>query len=206
MSNQSEAASVLCKPIGAKLWPISEHRENRNSLSDCYLNISKYHLAHRRPNTRFCGACRTYANFFTWYRFLRRFRIIRCKRQAVLHSAVFNYTPLVIGGTDKNKQLTIIKPIQTGINRNKWTFCTIKSLEPLKKIKHQPRPLVRPSSVNFCQNLFNLSHERVPLIQDYGSADLASEGNFYGSRKKGKKNNDMVKIRKRLTFYFILTG
>ena len=48
ISNQSEAASVLCKPIGAKLWPISEHRENWNSLSDCYLHISKYHLAYRR--------------------------------------------------------------------------------------------------------------------------------------------------------------
>jgi hypothetical protein len=29
-----------------------------------------------------------------------------------------NYTPLVISGNDKNKQLTI-KPTQTGINRNK---------------------------------------------------------------------------------------
>ncbi len=44
---------------------------------------------------------------------------VRCNRQAALLSALFNYTPLVIGGTDKNKQLTIIKPAQTGINRNK---------------------------------------------------------------------------------------
>jgi hypothetical protein len=42
--------------------------------------------------------------------------------QAALHSALFNYTPLVIGGTDKNKQLTIIKPTQTDINRNKSIF------------------------------------------------------------------------------------
>jgi hypothetical protein len=34
-------------------------------------------------------------------------------------SALFNYTPLVIGGTDKNKQLTIIKPTQIGINQDK---------------------------------------------------------------------------------------
>ncbi len=40
---------------------------------------------------------------------LRRFRIIRCNRQAALGSAIFNYTPLVIGGADKNKQLTNIK-------------------------------------------------------------------------------------------------
>ncbi len=50
---------------------------------------------------------------------LRGFRIIRCTRQAALHSALFIYTSLVIGGTDKNKQLTIIKPKQTGTNRNK---------------------------------------------------------------------------------------
>ncbi len=47
---------------------------------------------------------------------LRRFK---CNRQAALHSALFNNTPLVIGETDKNKQLTIIKPTQTGINGNK---------------------------------------------------------------------------------------
>ena len=40
-------------------------------------------------------------------------------RQAALHSAMNNYTPLVIGGAGKNKQLTIVKPTQTGINRNK---------------------------------------------------------------------------------------
>jgi hypothetical protein len=66
---------------------------------------------------------------------LRRFGIIRWNRQAALHSALFNYAPLVIGGTDKNKQLAIIKPTQTGINRNKWTFCNIKSSEPPKNSK-----------------------------------------------------------------------
>ncbi len=50
---------------------------------------------------------------------LRQFRIIRCNRQAALHSAMFNYTPHVIGGADKTKQLTNIKPTQSGINRNK---------------------------------------------------------------------------------------
>ncbi len=50
---------------------------------------------------------------------LRRFRIVRCNRQAALHSAMNNYTALVIGRADKKKQLTIVKPTQTGINRNK---------------------------------------------------------------------------------------
>ncbi len=37
-----------------------------------------------------------------------------------LHSALFNYTPLVIRRTDKNKQLTIVEPTQmalTAINK-----------------------------------------------------------------------------------------
>ncbi len=57
--------------------------------------------------------------FFYLKPILCRFRIIRCNRQAALQSVMFNYTPLVIRGTDKNKQLTNIKPRQTGINRNK---------------------------------------------------------------------------------------
>ncbi len=118
-SKQPIRGSVLCKPIGAKLWPISGHRENCNSLSDCYLHISKYHLAHRLHNTRLYGACRNYADFPNMMPILRRFRIVRCKRQAALHSALFNYTPLVIRGTSKNKQLTIIKPTLAGINRKK---------------------------------------------------------------------------------------
>ncbi len=50
---------------------------------------------------------------------LRRFRIVECNQQAALHSAMTNYTPLVIGGAGKKKQLTIVKPTQTGINRYK---------------------------------------------------------------------------------------
>ncbi len=37
--------------------------------------------------------------------------------------------------------------------------------EAPKKFKNQPHPLVRPSSVNFCQNFWNLSHETVPLMK-----------------------------------------
>jgi hypothetical protein len=36
-----------------------------------------------------------------------------------------------------------------------------------KKFKNQPRPLVRPSSVNFCQKFWNLSHETVPLKRHF---------------------------------------
>jgi hypothetical protein len=45
-----------------------------------------------------------------------------------------------------------IKPTQTGIYRNKYIFCPIKSLEPLKNSHTLPCPLVRSSSLNFGQN------------------------------------------------------
>ncbi len=54
---------------------------------------------------------------------------------------------------------------QTGINCNKYIFLRFKITGAKKKFKNQPRPLVRPSSVNFCQNFLNLSHETVPLKQ-----------------------------------------
>jgi hypothetical protein len=37
-----------------------------------------------------------------------------------------------------------------------------------KIFKNQPRPLVRPSSVNYCQIFWNLSHETVPVAQEGG--------------------------------------
>jgi hypothetical protein len=81
--------------------------------------------------------------------------LIQNNKALAAGSFTFNpvhYTQLVIRGTDKNKQLIIVKPTQNGINRNKYTFCVLKSLEPPKKFKNQPPSLVRPSSVNFCQN------------------------------------------------------
>ncbi len=65
----------------------SEHRENCSSLSDCYLHISKYHLAHRKPSTSFhrVECAETTPIFFAWYQYFRRFGIIRCNRQAALH-------------------------------------------------------------------------------------------------------------------------
>jgi hypothetical protein len=60
-----------------------------------------------------------------------------------------NYTPLVISGNDKNKQLTFLsqrKLALTAIPEIHFLRCEIK------KFKNQPRPLLQPSSVNFCQN------------------------------------------------------
>jgi hypothetical protein len=69
-----------------------------------------------------------------------------------MHAASsFTFRPVQLYSTcnrrsDKNKQLTIIKPTQTGTN-----FLLSKIIGAPKKFKTQARPLVRPSSVNFCQ-------------------------------------------------------
>ncbi len=57
-------------------------------------------------------------------------------------------------GTDNNKQLTIIKPTQTGINLH------YKIIEAPKRLKNQPRPLVRPSSVNLSKFWKSISWDR----------------------------------------------
>ncbi len=57
--------------------------------------------------------------FFTWYQYYTDLESYYATGKAALLSVLFNYTPLVIGGTDENKQLTIMKPTQTDINRNK---------------------------------------------------------------------------------------
>ncbi len=62
----------------------------------------------------------------------RQLLLVQYKQQANLLLSMIKYTPLVISWNDKNKQLTSSMPTQTGINRNKETFCIIKSLEPLK--------------------------------------------------------------------------
>ncbi len=47
-----------------------------------------------------------------------------------------NYTQLVISSNDKNRQLTIIQPTWTRINREKYTFCNMQSF--IKKFKNGP--------------------------------------------------------------------
>ncbi len=45
--------------------------------------------------------------------------LVQHKKQVIPFLSMYKYSPLVIRRNDKNKQLTIIKPTQTGINRNK---------------------------------------------------------------------------------------
>ena len=81
------------------------------------VNCTSANITWRTAGTE--QVCRNYANFLCMVSIFRRFRIVRCNRQAALYSAQFNYTPPVVRRTDKNKQLTIVKPTQNGINRNK---------------------------------------------------------------------------------------
>ncbi len=43
-------------------------------------------------------------------------------------------SPLVISGEWQKYAAHIVKPTQTGIKRNKYTFCIMKSLEPPKNL------------------------------------------------------------------------
>jgi hypothetical protein len=49
----------------------------------------------------------------------RQLLLVQYKQQVNPLLSMNKDTPLVISRIDKNKQLTIIKPMQTGINRNK---------------------------------------------------------------------------------------
>jgi hypothetical protein len=63
----------------------------------------------------------TTPTFFARYQYCADSELYDATGKQLYIQTLFNYTytPLVIGGTDKNKQLTIAKPMQTGINRNK---------------------------------------------------------------------------------------
>jgi hypothetical protein len=83
--------------------------------------------------------------------------------QASSQSTYSNEHLLVIIRNDKNKQLALLSQSKTGIKSN-INFLHYKIIGAPKKIINQPRSLVRPSSVNFCQFFKNLSHGTVPLI------------------------------------------
>jgi hypothetical protein len=72
--------------------------------------------------------------------FLLETNITPVQNNKALTASSFTFNPLQIystcnKGTDKNKQLTFVKPTQNGINCNKSTFCVLKSLNPLKNSK-----------------------------------------------------------------------
>ncbi len=74
----------------------------------------------------------------------------------------------------------------------------IKSSEPPKNfLKNHPHPLLRPGSVNFCQNCWNLSHETVLLngqrrFLPSPSSDNRLESYQYASCYKCGNKNKML--------------
>ncbi len=52
--------------------------------------------------------------------------------------------------------------------------CHLKIRGASWKFKNQPRPLLRPRFVNFCQNFWNLSHETVYLKEDVKCVEYAA--------------------------------
>jgi hypothetical protein len=76
------------------------------------------------------GLCKLYANAGGKLQIQSQSLSVHKKQQAYPLILMYNCTQVLISGNDKKKQLT--GPIQTGINRNKYTFCIMKSSEPLK--------------------------------------------------------------------------
>ncbi len=71
---------------------------------------------------------------------------------------------------DENKQLTLLSQCKLTFTAKNTLFVLKKSLEHQKNTaKHTKAKSIswdspfKPSSVNFCQNFWNLSHETVPL-------------------------------------------
>jgi hypothetical protein len=103
---------------------------------------------------------------------------VQYEQQANPFLSMHSNTPLVISGNDKNKQLTLLGHRKQALTATDTLVALKKHQRPLKIKKKQRLPLFEPSSVNFCQNLLNLSHETVPVrreIKHRSGLALASE-------------------------------
>ncbi len=69
--------------------------------------------------------------FYTWFQYYANFELYVASSKQLYIPPCLIILPLVISGDWQKYAANIIKPAQTGINRNKYTFCTKKSLEPL---------------------------------------------------------------------------
>jgi hypothetical protein len=82
-----------------------------------------------------------------------------------MHAAQLRYTPVVISGNDKNKQITLFKLTQSRINQKKHVNYSVNSVigGSFKKILNQARRLFRPISFHLCHQKPNTTRETVPL-------------------------------------------
>ena len=89
MSNQSEAASILCKPVGAKLWPCTSSRPTiSTSANTTWRNAGTVWSVQNLRQLSLHGTNIT--------------PIHNNKMQAAssFTFSLFNYTPLVVRGAD----------------------------------------------------------------------------------------------------------
>jgi hypothetical protein len=84
------------------------------------------------------GFCKFYANAGGKRPKQRRPLLVRYKHQNNPHLSMHNYIPLVISANDKDKQLTLLSQHKLAFNREKYTFCVIKSLDNLTNVKMAP--------------------------------------------------------------------
>jgi hypothetical protein len=65
--------------------------------------------------------------------------LVQYKQQANSLLSRHNYTPLLISGNDKNKQLTLLSQRKLALTvRNRYTSCDPKSLTHLQNLKNGP--------------------------------------------------------------------
>jgi hypothetical protein len=105
------------------------------------------------------GLCKIYANAGRKQPIQRQPLLVQNKHQANPLLSMNNYIPLLISRNDKISSLHL-------------NFLPYETIGDPKNFKNQLCPLVRPSSVKFCQNL---SHESVPL-QVVGNEKLGGSG------------------------------
>jgi len=82
------------------------------------------------------GLCKLYANARGKWQIQRQPHLVQYKQQANPLLSMHNYTPLVISGNDKNKQLTSLGQRKLAITSRNTLFVLKKSLEHLKNKKN----------------------------------------------------------------------
>jgi hypothetical protein len=64
---------------------------------------------------------------------------VQNNQQAKPLLSLHNYTPLVISGNDKNKQVTLLNQRKLALTAtNRYTFCVLKSMGHIKSLKNGP--------------------------------------------------------------------
>ncbi len=97
------------------------------------------HLFRYRPCLPLArGLCKFYANTGARRPIQRQPLLVQYKKQANLHLSMNNYTPLVISGNDKNKQLTLLSQRKLALTVRNTLFAFLNHWSTLKKFRKWP--------------------------------------------------------------------